>query len=372
MIANSKSGNNIFLGDYSLSLLSQQQDTLTVKDNIRISVQPSDTLKTPRDLNSLFLEIERKSIEIKEQKLKDTRLRLSTHSLHNTKPDTTCFICPKGNSVPFYSLLEQKQISSAQFVGITLYDREYYKNLIGVKGPVFIQTERTPQKTFTESITIKPKPQKATSQDWAIYPTVGILLLLAYIKIFYSKNITSLFRGGIFYFIAGRLTQENSLLWNRLFLLLDSLFFIVIPFGFSLAMQHLEFIPKGYTTFHVFLFSFAILLIFRIFRYISIKAIGLISNRFKDLNHLYFNILLYTRIASILLAPVVVLLAYANKSLTFTLLVFSAVVLGLAIVYRTLRTLQVFIGKGFSLFYLILYLCALEIIPILILAKVFE
>lgn len=367
MVTNSKNS-EFFLGN-SPSHITQQPDTLTVRDSVRTISLPSDTIKTPSDINPVFLEIERKSIEIKEQKIKETKAPVPVHNFQITKVDTTCYICPQGDIVPLHSILEQKQIPKNLFVETTLYNKEYYKNFIGAKGSVFLETERTPEKTFTQSITVKPKPPKTSTQDWIIFPSIGILLLLAYIKIFYSNSISSLFRGGIFYFIAGRLTKENSLLWDRLFILLDTLFFITIPLGISLAMAHLELIPEKLSPFKIFILSLAILLAFRVFRFISIKAIGLVSNKQKDLNHLYFNTLLYPRIISVLLGPVVVLLVYINQSLTTTLLIVSASAVVIAMVYRTLRALQVFINKGFSLFYLILYLCALEIIPILLLAK---
>lgn len=367
MVTNSKNS-KVFLGN-SFSHISQQPDTLTVRDSVRTALLPIDTIVTPSDINPVFLEIERKSVEIKEQKLREAKALAPTRNYQITKVDTTCYLCPQGGIVPLHSIIERKQIAENPFIETTLYNKEYYKTFIGAKGPVFIETERTPEKTFTESITVKPKVPKTSAQDWIIFPSFLILLLLAYIKIFYSNSISSLFRGGIFYFIAGRLTKESSLLWNRLFILLDSLFFITIPLSISLAMDHLELTPEDLTPFKIFILSLAVLLAFRLFRFVSIKTIGLISNKQKDLYHLYFNILLYTRIISVLLAPVVVLLVYINQSLTAALLVFSAAVVVIAIVYRTLRTLQVFINKGFSLFYLILYLCALEIIPILLLAK---
>ncbi len=367
MATNSKNS-KVFWGN-SFSLILQQPDTLTVRDSVRTAPLPSDTINTPSDINPIFLEFERKSIEIEEQKAKQIKAPISARKLQVTKVDTTCYICPQGDFVPLHSIIEQKQIPQNLFTETTLYSKEYYKNFIGAKGSVFLKTERTPEKTFTESITIKPKIEKNATQDWTIWPSILILLLLAYIKVFYSKSISSLFRGGIFHIIASRLTKENSLLWSRLFILLDSLFFITIPLGISLTMDHFELIPENLSSFKIFFLSLTVLLAFRVFRFISNKVIGIISNKQKELNDLYFNTLLYTRIISVLLAPIVVLLVYINRSLTTTLLIVSAGLVVIAVVYRTLRTLQVFINKGFSLFYLILYLCALEIIPILLLAK---
>jgi len=349
----------------------QQPDTLVVSDTIPQAKAISDTISAPSDINPLFIEIERKSIEIEEQKEKELKPYTAKRTNQTIKVDTTCHFCPSGKPIPLFSVIEKPQAINNRFYTENLYDKEFYKNNIGAKGPVFIET--APSATsHTETIAPKPLAVKSATPNWAIYSTIGILLALAYAKIFHSKNISSLFRSGVFYFIAGRLTQENSSLWNRFFFVLDTLFFITIPLGTSLALNRYGLIPQEYSVLNIFFIVFMLLFAFRLLRFASVKTIGIISNRPKELNQLYFNILLYTRITSIILAPLVILLAYSNPSLTHSLVVISIAIIGLSLIYRTFRTLQVFISKGFSLFYLILYLCALEIIPILLLAKAIE
>lgn len=345
----------------------QQPDTLNVVEPVRTPQADIDSTNSHKGINKLFLEIERRSIEIEKLREEQSQPKVVRVSKPKIQVDTTCHICPKGKTASLYQIAEQQQ-GTFPFKLQTLHDKEYYNTAIAQKGPVFIETRKGVETTHTSHI-IKLKPPAAKFQNWAIFPTLGILLLLIYIKIYHSKNTWAFFRGGIFYFIAKRLSTEDSLPWFRLSILLDLLYFISVPMGVSLFMNHLAIIPNNHTPVEVFLFSIIILLGFRLLRYISLKIISFVSNRAKDMHHLYFNLLLYVRIFGLLLAPIVVLFAYANTHLAAPLLFLSATLLIIILLYRTVRTFQVFLNKGFSLFYLIMYLCTFEIIPVLLLAK---
>ncbi len=368
------SGKNFF---FSPSLILQQQsDTLSVNDTIRSIPPITDTIKsidtaaTPDGINALFIEIERRSEEIRRAQEEQSRPRTHVAAKPKIEDDTTCYICPQGEKGALHQFFSKNQNLTPFASSQKLYDKSYYSQLITPKGPVFIETDNGIEKSFTPQLIIKPRTTKVLAPSWTIFPSIAILILLVYIKVFYAKNVSAFFRGGIFYFIAKRLSTEDSLPWVRLSFLLDVLYFISLPLGISLSMGYLNVIPYNFSSLEVFLYSILILIAFRLFRYITLHLIGLVSNRTKDMNHLYFNLLLYVRISSIILAPLVVLFAYSIQMLAQTLLLLSALSLFIMLIYRTFRTLQVFLNKGFSLFYLIMYLCTFEIIPVLLLAKV--
>lgn len=350
--------------------LQQQPDTLDAIETIRSPKSDIDSTDAPQGINKLFLEIERRSIEIEKLKEEQSQPKVVRVVKPKVQVDTTCHICPKGKAISLFQIAEQQQ-GAMPFMLQPLRDKEFYNTAIAQKGPVFIETQNSIENTHTSHIVIKLKPPAAKFQNWVIFPTLSILLLLIYIKIYYSKNLSAFIRGGFFYFIAKRLATEDSLPWFRLSMLLDLLYFISVSLSLSLFMNHLGIIPNNHTPLEVFLLSIIILVGFRLFRYFSLKVISFVSNRPKDIHHLHFNLLLYVRIFSLLLAPIVVLFAYANTHLATPLLFLSATLLSITLVYRAVRTFQVFLNKGFSLFYLIMYLCTFEILPVLLLAKIF-
>jgi hypothetical protein len=81
--------------------------------------------------------------------------------------------------------------------------------------------------------------------------------------------------------------------------------------------------------------------------------------------HLYTGLLLYV-LGGLLLLPVVALVAYRVEWRTGAVLV-GSVLLGLLLLYRWFRGLWVGWGEGASVRHIILYLCAAEIMPVLLL-----
>ncbi|HDP55312.1 MAG TPA: hypothetical protein ENN24_06515, partial [Bacteroidetes bacterium] len=147
----------------------QQPDTLVKSDTIPRAKAISDTLSAPSDINPLFIEIERKSIEVEVQKKKELKPSTTKRITQAPKADTTCHICPSGKSIPLYKVVGRPHAFNNQFYTETLYDKEFYKNNIGAKGPVFIETTPT---TSSNTETVAPVPL-AVSNDtpsWTVYP----------------------------------------------------------------------------------------------------------------------------------------------------------------------------------------------------------
>ena len=81
-----------------------------------------------------------------------------------------------------------------------------------------------------------------------------------------------------------------------------------------------------------------------------------------------FNMYLYNLFTGIVLLPLVSLMAYTNRDLFFYI---TLGFIGLIYVIRFLRLGIIGIGfNKFSVFHLILYLCTLEILPLIVLAKI--
>jgi hypothetical protein len=116
-------------------------------------------------------------------------------------------------------------------------------------------------------------------------------------------------------------------------------------------------------------FTFIGLLGYRFFRYVSLKTLGFLTKQTTEFSNIYFNQLLYPRVAGVFIVPMLILFNYTNnlfQEIMYYVIITTAFIY---IFFRVFRTLQVFLFKGFSIFYLILYLCALEIIPVLIIFK---
>ncbi len=106
-------------------------------------------------------------------------------------------------------------------------------------------------------------------------------------------------------------------------------------------------------------------------RHFICLAAGNLSGETDLFNEYLVSIYQSYRFSSIFIFIILVILVYT--SLLPPRSVFSAglTVLGIFYFYRVLRLSLIFMKKNISILYLILYLCALEILPVLIIVEVF-
>jgi len=104
-------------------------------------------------------------------------------------------------------------------------------------------------------------------------------------------------------------------------------------------------------------------------KYITIMALAVIFNSRESGERYLTNQITFTLISVLLMIPILLVLNFQANEWS---LIGSLVVLGLAQLARIMRSMRVGLTeKAFGLLYLFLYLCALEIVPLLVLVKVF-
>ncbi|HEY9114178.1 MAG TPA: DUF4271 domain-containing protein [Bacteroidales bacterium] len=158
--------------------------------------------------------------------------------------------------------------------------------------------------------------------------------------------------------------------------LLISLFFFfnfIFSFSIFLFLSIKNFSPSltsGISEFMLLFYILAILLAFYLFRFFYIKLSGFIF-RTSEKSSQQLNIYINTENAfGVLLIPVLLLSLFAN----FQFALYAGPIMFLIfLIIRWVRTFFIGISiAGFSVLHLILYLCTLEILPVLIVIKLVE
>jgi hypothetical protein len=108
-----------------------------------------------------------------------------------------------------------------------------------------------------------------------------------------------------------------------------------------------------------------------IFRAVTTAFIGYVFLKQKVFSEYFHHVHLYTKNIGLFLFPVVIVLQF----LTYEYLDFIGYI-GLGVVFifyflQLIRSFQIINRKNVSIFYMILYLCAFEFAPFLILYKMF-
>ncbi|MFA5044485.1 MAG: DUF4271 domain-containing protein [Paludibacter sp.] len=93
------------------------------------------------------------------------------------------------------------------------------------------------------------------------------------------------------------------------------------------------------------------------------------TNSLKMAKETYFNIL---SILGIVLFPLLILQVYAAGSLSYLTEIISLIVCILGLILIVIKLFQIFFNKIATSFYILLYLCTLEFVPLYVLYKVYQ
>lgn len=177
---------------------------------------------------------------------------------------------------------------------------------------------------------------------------------------FGNRSIIQLHRGE--YPLSGR----ASLLLSTLFVIVFSLFmhqyFSYYLFDFSTKFQGL----KGFTIITLIITGGYLLKI------ILLKITGYIFKAEAAVSEYVFSLFIFNNMLGIILLPIVILIAYFTAVSLKTLLIIGLSTILLFLISRIIW--MAFTGMrsvGISSYYLFLYLCAFEIVPLLVIIKFF-
>jgi hypothetical protein len=133
-----------------------------------------------------------------------------------------------------------------------------------------------------------------------------------------------------------------------------------------------DMIPQGISSFVFMLICLGIIIAGITSRHFVCTATGSLSDRQELFDEHLVTVYNSYRFLSILLLAIVIMLAYTAVLPEKFLLGAGIVIFLIFYLLRTFRLFLIFMKRNISVLYLILYLCALEILPVLILIRYFN
>ncbi|MCO5946396.1 DUF4271 domain-containing protein [Mucilaginibacter flavidus] len=204
---------------------------------------------------------------------------------------------------------------------------------------------------------------------WLIITVIGLLIYTAFLNLLLGKDINLVFRSFYNKHGASQMDKEGGVINARAFIGL----FVLFSFTFGLFLYQLTvFYGVSYSLvgFRLFIFLSVLTALLFALKFLVLKFIGfvfdvskVVSEYIAILNLTYFNI------AFVLLAVGVCFSLISNIYIQ-GLLFFTEGVIVIIFAWQYLRnSVNIISNIRFHKFYLFIYLCALEICPILILIK---
>lgn len=251
---------------------------------------------------------------------------------------------------------------------ITKGDTANFGNVRTLTDSVFLERLHT-----VVPKTIKPygfvgKEVTAPNQDWVLGIILILWVIFATVRVGFLKYLGQLFTSLVNFHAASRLYGQGG--YKTMFgaVRLDIIFHLILPLSvFQIATFFKIDIP-GYPSILLFI---AILLVINGYLFIKnmiSRLAGSIVMLKEQTEESLFNIKLYYKALGLILLPVATIHAAIAETNVVTVWVMAGFI---AIMYIAAVIRSIYLGnrKDVSIFYLILYLCTLEILPLLLIFK---
>jgi hypothetical protein len=208
----------------------------------------------------------------------------------------------------------------------------------------------------------------ATGQDWTFFLVLIGWSIFASLRFGFSKYIVHVFQSIFNYSVATRLYRERGYSGNFGMFRLNLIFFLFVPFPIYLIAKDNGVSMGGFSGFEFYLIVFAVVNAYFLVKLFLYKILGSVFSQRETTGELVFNMMLFNNVLGLVLLPVATIHAMVPGFGIVSLFLVPGVIV-LFYLMSIIRSIYFAIREGISIFYLILYLCALEILPILLVTK---
>ncbi len=203
--------------------------------------------------------------------------------------------------------------------------------------------------------------------DWLTGVIVVSLVLFAFTRLAFRKKFSELLNSILNYRYAASLFKERNIIHQRTSQFLNVIFITNLSVSLFLLAQYTSYKNSADFT---FLFKiFVSVLAFYLSKSLIIYFLGKIFKNEEIAREVNFSMWLYNKALGISLFVVVFSLPFIKPELKQLVIYLTFLALVTFLLLRYYRYLQIVIRIKLSIFYWILYLCTLEILPLLILVK---
>jgi hypothetical protein len=216
---------------------------------------------------------------------------------------------------------------------------------------------------------VQPKLKPGTSADYTISAMLLCLLIFTWVQRFYSKRLRQVLKAAGLPRFLNQLERDGNLFAERISLGLSVVFILVFTLALGQIAENkfgIGFSSEGGGMLYLMLCG-AVCAIWLI-KSSLIKALGLIFKTEAYAQAYLLNNLIFNMVTGIILFFPVVMTAYVNPEV-YTWV--SVTIIFILLIYKALRGILIGLSNtDFSILYLFVYLCTLEILPFVLLFRI--
>lgn len=256
----------------------------------------------------------------------------------------------------------------------TLYDVDADQSFI---NNIPVRKIRPVQNLFNKSylgqhqeITIReiPRNQKTRNihTNWfSILLYIAVILCYIWLQFFNKKYIYDFIRSTFNFQLGQKIFRDRNILIKRILFILNLIFYLIFAQFIIQALNHF------YVPVHTSQVLSFIIVLAGLFGLIQIKRLvlhltGKLFLTDTILQEYAFNSHLVNKTYGLVLLPITILITYLELNIDHILIIAGITLLLLATLLKYMKGLKIILRHNVKSYHIILYLCTLEILPILI------
>ncbi|MCK5136873.1 MAG: DUF4271 domain-containing protein [Bacteroidales bacterium] len=207
---------------------------------------------------------------------------------------------------------------------------------------------------------------------WLFFYLFVLLGFLAWIRLYYGNILMQTVQASTNFQVATRMFKDNSMLQKQLDNILYSFYFLSVAFLLYLMENRLHLSPYGLQGGRLYLFNIALLLGAFLARIVLSNLSGFLFNSNRVFREYLYNIFIFNKLLGIAILPLLLFMVYTTGRVQEIFHWMALMTVALIVVMRLIRIVVFSLKKDVLIFYMFLYLCALEIVPLALLYKWLE
>ena len=242
-----------------------------------------------------------------------------------------------------------------------------------LKDTTLLKTTPFSKSIFTHHL-LQPKnfelkPKVGEQQNWVFVTILTSLFLVGILRVFYQKKFSLFVNAIISKRFSNQIIREENALTQSTSVVLTAVFFISITMFFYLVTQHFHQSFFGYVGFQKFSMILLSCICFYFLKLLTNKASGYIFKVNKETDEYIFNQFIVLQILGLLLIICCIILRYSVDINKEFVIYFGFGTLMIGFIIRMIKSFGIANMNSYSPVYIFLYLCTLEILPLIIIVK---
>jgi len=208
------------------------------------------------------------------------------------------------------------------------------------------------------------------NKDWAFYLFAVLLLILGFYKLYFAKYFSDLQR--LFFNTTLKQKQiREQMLQAALPSLLFNSYFVVSVGVYAFFLLQYYHVNASTNRWILLTFCIFLILVIYLIKYITLKFSGWIFDRREAADTYIFIVFFLNKLLGVVLVPFSIVIAYARGSFQDIFVTLSLAMIAGFFIYRFILTFSTLRNElKISLLHFFVYLCAFEIVPVILIYKV--